>query len=448
MPTQFTVRTSAGEFGPVTGEQLRQWADQGRITPNDLVRPEGKTRWYRADSVNGLFPSERLDLDPPGRARPQQPPPRPHAPSTKKPRLLLGLLLLVVLFLGVVSPRIPIWTGIALAALVVLYVVPFARRPLRPILRVSPDRPVRGAFKLTAIAIYGGLLVLSGVVGANIKEEMQLAAAQRAAEEAEQQRLIAAANQQVDAIVAEAESHLSTGEIDLARTRLSDARSVKLATNRAEASRLAQRIEHSGDSDHLFELIVSLPNDAFIALRENEVPPALDFGYTVLTERAIALIQPQIDRAATVRAEREQARMAEAEARRQREAEERARQRRDEEARLAAEQASKEAAQKEIQDKLDAYMAVLELAEVQLIDRVSVRRIGSDSWEATLTVTNIWHLRHKQIRLQDAQTLWEAWALIASPDDPDRARIKLVDQRGNKVGGSGLLGGSMISVDD
>jgi len=448
MLMHFTVRTSDGEFGPVTGEQLRQWAEQGLITPNDLVRPEGKSRWYRADSVNGLFPDDRLELDTPNRARPQQPPPRPHAPPTKKPRLLLGLLLLVVLFLGVVSPRIPIWTGVLLAALVALYVVPFARRPLRPLLRVSPDRPVRGVFKLIAIAIYGGLLVLSGVVGANIKEEMRLAAEQRAAEEAEQQRLIAAANQQVDVLVAEAESHLATGDIDLATARLSEARSVNRATNRAEATQLLERIEHSGDSDHLFELIVALPNEAFLTLREDDGPPALDFGYPVLTDRAMALVEPQIDRAVAVRAEREQQRIAEAEARRQAEAEERERQRKEEEARLAAEQARAEAAQKEIQDKLDAYMAVLELPEVQLIDRVSVRRIGSDSWEATLTLKNIWHLRHKQIRLQDAQTLWEAWALIAAPNDPDRARIKLVDQRGNKVGGSGLLGGSMISVDD
>jgi hypothetical protein len=101
----------------------------------------------------------------------------------------------------------------------------------------------------------------------------------------------------------------------------------------------------------------------------------------------------------------------------------------------------------EVKKKLDAYVAVLDLAEVKLIDDVSVKyELGS--WNATLTVRNLWHLRHKQIRFQDAQTLWKAWAAIASPKDPDNARIKLVDQNGNEVGGSRVWGGSLIWVQD
>lgn len=72
-------------------------------------------------------------------------------------------------------------------------------------------------------------------------------------------------------------------------------------------------------------------------------------------------------------------------------------------------------------------------------------------WYLTLTVGNMWHIRHKQIRLQDAQTLWEAWAAIASPSDPEKAWLHLVDRRGNRVGGSGAgwIGtGSSISVID
>lgn len=80
---------------------------------------------------------------------------------------------------------------------------------------------------------------------------------------------------------------------------------------------------------------------------------------------------------------------------------------------------------------------------VELIDQVSVS--GN---KATITVTNLWHIRNKQLRLQDAQTLWEIWANINSPSDPDQARIKIVDANDNKVGGSGFLGGSVIEVDD
>lgn len=78
-----------------------------------------------------------------------------------------------------------------------------------------------------------------------------------------------------------------------------------------------------------------------------------------------------------------------------------------------------------------------------LIDNVSITEN-----KATLTVTNQWHLRNKQLRLQDAQTLWEIWANINSPSEPDKARIQIVDGNGNQVGGSGFLGGSIIDVKD
>lgn len=96
---------------------------------------------------------------------------------------------------------------------------------------------------------------------------------------------------------------------------------------------------------------------------------------------------------------------------------------------------------------LEKYME--ELNKIQkdlgfnLIDNVSI----SEN-KATLTVTNQWHLRKKQLRLQDAQTLWEIWANINSPSKPDIARIQIVDGNGNQVGGSGFLGGSIIDVKD
>ena len=120
--------------------------------------------------------------------------------------------------------------------------------------------------------------------------------------------------------------------------------------------------------------------------------------------------------------------------------------RRAEKQRQAEEKAKREAAEEEVRDRLDAYIALLNAAEVKLINNVSVERIGDDIWEATLTVDNLWHIRHHQIRLQDAQTLWEAWARIASPEEPDKARIKLADLRGNEVGGSRVWGGSLIWV--
>lgn len=65
-----------------------------------------------------------------------------------------------------------------------------------------------------------------------------------------------------------------------------------------------------------------------------------------------------------------------------------------------------------------------------------------------ITVSNLWHLQQKQIRYQSAQNLWLIWATIHSPDSSDDARIKLLDYNGNEVGGSRVLAGSMIWVQD
>jgi hypothetical protein len=71
---------------------------------------------------------------------------------------------------------------------------------------------------------------------------------------------------------------------------------------------------------------------------------------------------------------------------------------------------------------------------------------GSTDDELKVTVANAWHYEPHQIRLQTAQSLWKAWAAIHAPADLDRARLRLVDLNGNDVGGSGWLGGSMVSV--
>ena len=103
--------------------------------------------------------------------------------------------------------------------------------------------------------------------------------------------------------------------------------------------------------------------------------------------------------------------------------------------------------QEDLERYLDLYLEAIALTGTTLVDSVRVRTISS-SIEVTVTVRNAWHVRHKQVRLQDAQALWRLWASIASPDNPDRARLKLVDLMGNSVGGSGWLAGSLVSVKD
>lgn len=101
----------------------------------------------------------------------------------------------------------------------------------------------------------------------------------------------------------------------------------------------------------------------------------------------------------------------------------------------------------DVTKRLDGFLALLKLADVTLVDSVSVN-YQSGQWIAKITVKNIWHLRHKQLRLQDAQSLWKGWASIASPNELDSARISLVDHNDNEVGGSRILAGSLIWVQD
>lgn len=103
----------------------------------------------------------------------------------------------------------------------------------------------------------------------------------------------------------------------------------------------------------------------------------------------------------------------------------------------------KEAANTAVKEKLDAFMVVINGSnENGIFESVKI----SDN-TATITVSNDWHFSHYQVRLQAAQNLWECWAKINSPAEVDTSRIQIVDGNGNRVGGSRMLGGSLIWVD-
>lgn len=80
------------------------------------------------------------------------------------------------------------------------------------------------------------------------------------------------------------------------------------------------------------------------------------------------------------------------------------------------------------------------------IDSSIVVSLSARENRVTITVAEAWHYQHYQLRLQAAQAMWSIWARIRSPQDPDKARIRLVDIMGNEVGGSRMLGGSLIWV--
>jgi len=65
-----------------------------------------------------------------------------------------------------------------------------------------------------------------------------------------------------------------------------------------------------------------------------------------------------------------------------------------------------------------------------------------------ITVSATFLSLNKATRLELATQLWTIWARYSRASRPDEARIRLVTQSGKRVGGSGMMGGSMISVDD
>ncbi len=72
---------------------------------------------------------------------------------------------------------------------------------------------------------------------------------------------------------------------------------------------------------------------------------------------------------------------------------------------------------------------------------------GLDEDDLLIVVSSNWHYQPRQMRLQMAQALWKIWAGIHSPKEPDKAKISLKDMMGNRVGGSGIMGGSLVHVD-
>jgi hypothetical protein len=200
---------------------------------------------------------------------------------------------------------------------------------------------------------------------------------------------------------------------------------------------------------------MELSNEAFQQFNVSDALPAqMLSGYEALDRRCAELARAEVEHVAK---ERENRRLAQLEAERTRQEQSRiaaeaaaskaeAERQRKAEAE-AARNAEHEAKQKKVKQNLDQFMERIKAAQASAGGKI-VHRVSIEGDKATITVDNSWHLMPYQIRLQAAQSLWKSWASIASPDDLDKARIRLVDFNGNEVGGSRILGGSLIWVQE
>jgi len=349
-----------------------------------------------------------------------------------------------------VVPAIGFICGGALLALALAYSAPVMRPALRLLLRVSNDRPVATAFKLTFVCLLGGLILLCGFLASKVHEEVRLVAERQAAANAEKARVEHEANAKVDGLVADARRLLLANDVSNATGKIEGALKVASASNKSEARRLHDAVTLSQDSSALRTRLLGMSDADFALLTSNRgIPPSLDLGFPVLNDAALNAARPLLTAVTTERAANIKRKSEEEALRRKQEAARAEAEREERERQVADDQAKRDAAQREVKEKLNAYMKVIELHEMaaKLVESVSVERDG-DRWTATITVTNLWHIRDKQLRLQDGQNLWKLWAVLTSKNEPDKSRIKLVDLNGNEVGGSRILGGSLIWVQD
>ncbi|MGI8935207.1 MAG: hypothetical protein ACR2FS_14155 [Phormidesmis sp.] len=79
---------------------------------------------------------------------------------------------------------------------------------------------------------------------------------------------------------------------------------------------------------------------------------------------------------------------------------------------------------------------------------VSDIRPGLIDGMVELEVTVNFQEESKPAREDFAVSLWEAWVAASDLEDVDDARIRLVNRQGKQVGGSRMIGGSVIYVDD
>jgi hypothetical protein len=365
-------------------------------------------------------------------------------------RLWAAFAVLAAFIGAVINPTIGYSFFGLLVLLLLLYAIPATKGISRATLGLSVGRPVATTMKMLFVTLLAVILLLVAAGSQSIREARELEEAQQMKAEAERQRLIANANARVDTLMVAVKGRMDAGDVVGASTQLAEVLKVEGATNKGPAQRLNDSILLSNSAKAVHSKLVGLDDAEFDAFASaGKVPTVFNLGYPVLSNAAVALARPMVAEARIERAAIAKKRGEEAERRRKEELARADAERKDREQKAAAEAAANAANQKEIKDKLDAYLAVLQSDDFasKIVDRVSVERRG-DMWTATITVTNLWHLRDKQLRLQDAQNLWKAWALLASRNDPDKARISIVDFNGNEVGGSRMLAGSLIWVQD
>ena len=87
MAVQWYYKMAGKEIGPFTSQELKQLADEKRITPNDPVRRDTDKEWTLAKNVKGLFPTAAIPMGVAVPVPPKEPP--VVVPTVKDPPVVV-----------------------------------------------------------------------------------------------------------------------------------------------------------------------------------------------------------------------------------------------------------------------------------------------------------------------------------------------------------------------
>lgn len=329
-------------------------------------------------------------------------------------RIYLVLIYCVILFALLTSqsfPKLSMWFGWLLLALIAIYFIPILRAIPRRVMQINEDSIWQTKLKLIAIAISGVTLISASIVGSSrIAESVRLAeekAEQEAERKSEQKRLTKKANERVvsavksaeiywqyknmakveetldsaskipnatnfkpiqelrtriadsniKSMVSEATEYIKEGNIERGRKVVLAALAVPHASDVTYVKKLDNHILNATDPKHNRDSLMELSDSEFQNLQKNgKLPNQLVSGYKELDSRIASLTNAHVKEIVAERKKREQERI--------------------EKERLAA-IAAKEAAQKKKMMEIAVAKANQEKARIQRIER------GFSSWDGS-----------------------------------------------------------------
>jgi hypothetical protein len=213
----------------------------------------------------------------------------------------IGAVVVCTLLCSGLLPGVPILIGVLLMLAVALHTwTPDLQPYLQPILRVPVAAAATRRARLVLIAAVGGLLVVSGAVGATTRGHLR-----SRWEQDDRRREVA--EQDAERLMGRVEDHLAGGDVLSAELALMDAERIADMDpeRREQFAQLLERVRRSGDGPAILAVLVGLTPEAFSAFETSQrLPPQFEFPERALTMRAVAIALEQLPEARKRRAGR------------------------------------------------------------------------------------------------------------------------------------------------